>query len=72
MTAPSEEFILHCDIPGCEAQLSMVAGIPRSEHGWGRCTIHTPLSSDWSFGQNYDLCAQHYRGLRDFLDGQGE
>lgn len=62
-SAPSEEFTLHCDIPGCEAALSMVSEVARSEHGWGRITIYHNVLGD------YDLCAEHYRQVMDILGG---
>lgn len=80
--APSEEFVLHCDVKGCQAQVSMVSGVTRSEHDWGKAIVclnqppptlrdGTPIISgvpleDWG---DYDLCPEHYRGLKDFLGG---
>lgn len=66
--APSEEMVLHCDVPGCEASVSMVSGVPRSEHDWGRLSVY----GDGSFGPDttstdYDLCAEHYRAVKDVL-----
>lgn len=57
--AQSEEFTLHCDIPQCTAQLSMVAGIARSEHNWGRISIY----HDQPAPQDMDLCPRHYREM---------
>lgn len=53
--APSEEFVLTCDVSGCPAQLSMVSGIPRHVHGWGRLSLDTHTHYD------YDLCSKHLR-----------
>lgn len=82
--APSEEVVLHCDVPGCQAQLSIVFDVSRSEHDWGRVSVY----EDWNHNiealatrdkvigmklatavRDYDLCAEHYRGLRAFLEG---
>ena len=63
--APSDEAILHCDIPGCEAQLSMVNGVPRFEHGWGRSTIYSGAQET----TDYDLCPQHFTALEAVLKG---
>ncbi len=62
--APSEEFQLLCDVPGCQAQLSMVADVPRSEHGWGRVSVY-----DDSINNDYDLCPEHYKALKAVLRG---
>jgi hypothetical protein len=62
--APSEEFTLHCDVPGCQASVSMVADVPRSAHGWGRVSLYEdPLVRD------YDLCAEHYLQVTGVLWG---
>ena len=63
--APSEEAVLHCDIPGCDQQLSMVNGVPRFEHGWGRSTVYTSGESY----TDYDLCPQHFKALEAVLKG---
>lgn len=63
--APSEESVLHCDIPGCEQQLSMVNGVPRFEHGWGRTTIYEGAQDI----KDYDLCPQHFKALTAVLKG---
>ena len=62
---PSDEAILHCDIPGCEAQLSMVNGVPRFEHGWGRSTIYSGAQEI----KDYDLCVTHFKALDAVLKG---
>lgn len=63
--APSDEAILHCDIPGCEAQLSMVNGVPRFEHGWGRSTVYEGAQNV----KDYDLCPTHFKALSAVLAG---
>lgn len=63
--APSDEAILHCDIPGCEAQLSMVNGVPRFEHGWGRTTVYEGAQNI----KDYDLCPTHFKALTAVLAG---
>lgn len=66
--APSEEMILHCDVPGCPSQLSMIAGIPRAEHRWGRVTMYeTAPELPWG---DYDLCSDHFKALQAVLRGQ--
>jgi hypothetical protein len=57
--APSEEFALFCDVPGCSGALSMVAGVSRDQHGWGRITVYDDA--------DYDLCPEHYRQIREVL-----
>jgi hypothetical protein len=64
--APSEEMQIFCDVPKCDAVLSMVAGVPRSEHGWGRATIYDGISDS----RNYDLCTDHFLKVLDAI-GQG-
>ena len=59
--APSEEFILHCDVPGCWGQLSMIADIPRKDHGWGCINVGGTVTGD------YDLCPVHLQKLKDAL-----
>ena len=63
--APSDEAILHCDIPGCEAQLSMVNGVPRFEHGWGRTTVYEGAQNI----KDYDLFPTHFKALTAVLAG---
>lgn len=60
--APSEEFQLLCDVPTCPAQLSMVADVPRSEHGWGRLSVY-----DDATASDYDLCPVHYQAVLGIL-----
>jgi len=62
MSAPSGEMILHCDAPRCTASLSMLAGVPREEHGWGRATFYSPGGV-----ADYDLCTTHYRRVMEAL-----
>lgn len=64
--APSEEFVLHCDVAGCPAQLSMVAGVARSEHGWGRVSAY----GDDNSAQDYDLCTEHHAAMNAVLEGR--
>lgn len=64
--APSEEMTLHCDVRGCEAQLSMVADLPRAKHGWGRATIYHDGSLT---GDHYDLCFEHFPAVLAVLAG---
>lgn len=64
--APSEEMVLHCDVRGCEAQLSMVADLPRAKHGWGRATIYHDGSLT---GDHYDLCFEHFPAVLAVLAG---
>ena len=59
--APSEEFVLHCDVPGCWGQVSTLSGIAREEHGWGLVTLGGTLDGD------YDLCPVHLQKLKDAL-----
>lgn len=66
--APSEEFSLLCDVVGCHSALSMVSGVPRSEHGWGRMSLYddraTPVGGlSFSQAQDYDLCPHHLSEL---------
>ena len=63
--APSDEAILHCDIPGCDQQLSMVNGVPRFEHGWGRVTVY----GEQQVVTDYDLCIAHNKALDAVLKG---
>lgn len=69
--APSEEIGLLCDIPGCESSLSLISGVDRSEHGWGRITVYQGLSGGSSFPMtcDYDLCTLHNRALNQVLQG---
>lgn len=64
--APSEEFVLHCDIPGCQASVSLVGGVARSAHGWGRVSIYADASADTA---DYDLCSEHYLQVTSVLWG---
>lgn len=54
--APSDEMTLHCDAHDCAASVSMVPGVSREEHGWGRMSIYgkAPLAF-----ADYDLCPEH-------------
>lgn len=66
--APSEEFVLHCDIPTCPAQLAMVGGVPRSEHGWGRLSLYDDYHGEGLFGaRDYDLCQVHLEEVKRVL-----
>lgn len=60
--APAEEFVLHCDTPDCEASLSMVSGVPRSEHGWGRMSVYLDGGI-----RDYDLCTEHWKQLKQHI-----
>jgi hypothetical protein len=64
--APSEEHTLICDVPNCQAALSMVSGVPRSEHGWGRISLYGgTAAADYVVTEvrDYDLCAGHYKAV---------
>lgn len=63
--APSEEYTLLCDVPGCQAGVSMVAEVARAEHDWGRCSVYQGVLG----ATDYDLCPQHYKALRAVLEG---
>ena len=70
--APSEEYVLHCDVPTCPAQLSMVAGVNRSEHGWGRISAYGgTITPDYITTEvsDYDLCSVHYQEVLTVLRG---
>jgi hypothetical protein len=60
--APSEEMTLHCDAPQCVASVSLVSGVKRSAHDWGRITLYTD-----SAGTDYDLCPRHHKAVLDGL-----
>lgn len=63
--APSQEFTLLCDVPGCDAALSMVAGVPREDHGWGRMSFYRENQAI-----DYDLCLEHSKKVTEALGGQ--
>jgi hypothetical protein len=72
--APSEEMIIHCDIPGCEAQVSMVSNVARKEHGWGRLSVYTDPGAAGVVGHavtDHDLCVEHNQQVTAVLRGQG-
>lgn len=60
--APSEEYSLLCDVPGCTASLSMVSGVAREEHGWGRLSRYVGCTV-----VDYDLCAEHNTAVQEVL-----
>lgn len=60
--APSEEAIIYCDVPDCAAQLSMVFGVSRSLHGWGRMSWYDERGT-----HDYDLCSQHAKVIKAVL-----
>ena len=71
--APSEEYVLHCDVPVCPAQLSMVSGVNRSEHGWGRVSAYGgTIEPDYVVTEvaDYDLCPVHYQEVLSVLRGR--
>jgi hypothetical protein len=54
--APSEELPLYCDVLICPAVLTMVSGVDRAEHGWGRISVYSG-----PYGQtDWDLCPEHF------------
>ena len=63
--APSEEFVLHCDVLNCMAQVSLVSGVPRSAHDWGRVTVY----GEDNAAHDYDLCSEHNKAMNDVLTG---
>lgn len=62
--APSEEFTLHCDVPGCTAGVSMVSEVARAEHGWGRISLYAAVGGDM------DLCPRHLKAVWAVLKGE--
>lgn len=59
--APSEENTLYCDARPCTAAVSMVNGVPREDHGWGRLTLYEDP------GKDYDLCPWHLKKITEVL-----
>lgn len=66
--APSEEFTLLCDVGDCEASLSMVSEIERSEHRWGRISVYEATKAvGFPVTKDFDLCALHYAAIKEVL-----
>ena len=63
---PSEELGLLCDVCQCDAALSMISGVDRSEHDWGRLSVYLPYEGV----RDYDLCQEHYNAVTDVLEGR--
>ena len=65
--APSEEFVLHCDVQWCPARLAMISGVTRESHGWGRMSVYLNQTGET---EDYDLCPRHVGDLRRLLAGK--
>lgn len=65
--AQTEELQLICDIPYCQSQLSLISGVDRSEHGWGRISVYATPTDPYTV-RDYDLCQEHNTQLINLLN----